>query len=65
MYTLINSLNKDDGMTIIMVSHDIDHAVNSATHILHIGNTPLFSGTKDDYLLSDAFRQISGKGGIV
>ncbi len=63
LYSIINSLNKDHGMTIIMVSHDIGHAVNNATHILHIGNTPLFCGTKEEYLSSEAFRRISGKGG--
>lgn len=62
MYEIINSLNKNDEMTIIMVSHDIDHAVNTASHVLHIGNTPLFFGTRQDYLESKAYRQLSGKG---
>lgn len=62
MYQLIEKLNKDDKMTVIMVSHDIDHAVNTASHILHIGNTPLFFGTRQDYLASEAYRQFSGKG---
>jgi zinc transport system ATP-binding protein len=63
MYELIDSLNKNDKLTVIMVSHDIAHAVKSASHILHIGNTPLFFGTRNDYLTSDAYFQFPGKGG--
>lgn len=51
MYTLIERLNKDEGITIIMVSHDIQAAVHYATHILHIGEK-VFFGPKDDYLSS-------------
>ena len=61
LYNILQELNKQ--MAIIMVSHDIGHAVSNATHILHIGNTPLFCGTKEEYLMSDAFCRISGKGG--
>ena len=48
MYTLIEQLNKD-GITIIMISHDIEAAVKYATHILHIGKK-LFFGTTQEYL---------------
>ena len=50
MYALIKELN-DDGITIIMVSHDIEAAINYASHILHIGDD-VFFGTKYDYLNS-------------
>ena len=53
MYDLIESLNKKDGITIIMISHDIGAAVRYADHILHIGQD-LFFGTKDEYLQSDS-----------
>lgn len=36
MYNLISALNRD-GITIIMISHDIAAAVRYADHILHIG----------------------------
>ena len=52
MYELIEGLNKD-GVTIIMISHDIGAAVKYADHILSIGNE-IFFGTKEDYLESDA-----------
>ena len=52
MYRLISDINKE-GTTVIMVSHDIHAALEFASHILHIGNKPLFFGTKEDYQNSD------------
>ena len=54
MYELINGLNRD-GITIIMISHDIAAAVRFATHILHIGAN-LFYGSRDEYMESDEGR---------
>lgn len=54
MYAQIHRLNKDYGITVIMISHDIAAAVKYASHILHISHTPLFFGTKEDYLKSNA-----------
>ncbi len=51
MYELIADLNRE-GITIIMISHDISAAVKYASHILHIGDT-VFFGTREDYLASD------------
>ncbi len=51
MYELIENLNQE-GITIIMISHDIAGAVKYASHILHIGDT-VFFGTKEEYLESD------------
>lgn len=52
MYSLIEGLNRD-GITVIMISHDIAAAVRYASHILHIG-VKVFFGTKDEYLNSEA-----------
>lgn len=51
MYTLIEQLNSD-GVTVIMISHDISAAARYASHILHIGDR-IFFGTKDEYLKSN------------
>lgn len=48
MYRLIEELNKKDGITIIMVSHDIGAALRYASHVLHIGEGYFF-GTKEEY----------------
>ena len=51
MYSLIEGLNKE-GITIIMISHDISAAVSYATNILHISKK-IFFGTKEEYQQSD------------
>ena len=51
MYALIEKLNREDGITVIMISHDISAALKYASHILHIGDT-VFFGTKSEYLRS-------------
>lgn len=51
MYELIRELNKE-GITIIMISHDIGAAVGFASHILHIGKR-IFFGTRGEYEKSD------------
>jgi zinc transport system ATP-binding protein len=47
MYELISRLNRE-GVTIIMVSHDIAAAVRYASHILHVGSENFF-GTVGEY----------------
>ena len=62
MYALIEKLNRKDGITVIMISHDIAAAVQYASHILHIGDT-VFFGTKADYLQSPQGRLFDVKKG--
>lgn len=67
MYGLIEGLNKE-GITVIMISHDIAAAVRCASRILHIG-ARVFFGTKEEYLKSDAGRiflmqQKGGEGNV-
>ena len=62
MYTLIEKLNREDGITVIMVSHDVAAAVRYASHILHIGDT-VFFGTRADYLQSPQGRLFDVKKG--
>ncbi len=61
MYALIEKLNKD-GITVIMISHDLNAAFTYASHILHIGDT-VFFGTKAEYLASGAQNGFGVKGG--
>ena len=51
LYRLIDSLN-EDGMTVIMVTHDVHPALNSAGKILHLGRT-FFFGLRDEYFKSE------------
>lgn len=48
LYSLIEALNRDEGITIVMISHDIAAAVRYASHILHIG-AKVFFGPVGDY----------------
>ena len=50
MYEIIRQLHQE-GITIIMISHDLESALDHATHVLHIGKE-LFFGTKEAYLRS-------------
>ncbi|MBQ7168030.1 MAG: ABC transporter ATP-binding protein [Treponema sp.] len=54
MYGLIRELNRE-GITVIMVSHDVGAALRYATHVLHIG-TSVFFGSKAEYLASEPGR---------
>ncbi|MBQ6814602.1 MAG: ATP-binding cassette domain-containing protein [Lachnospiraceae bacterium] len=52
MYHLVNKLNKDLGITIVMVTHDIDNALKYSNKILHLHkNNKYYFGPKDDYLI--------------
>ena len=62
MYTLIEKLNREDGITVIMISHDVAAAVRYASHILHIGDT-VFFGKRADYLQSPQGRLFDAKEG--
>ena len=49
MYRLIHQLNKEQGITIIMISHDIGAALKYANKVLHIGSE-IFCGRVDAYI---------------
>ena len=49
MYERIEQLNRRDGVTVIMISHDIQAAVRYASHILHLGGAEVFFGTGTQY----------------
>ena len=53
MYSLIKELNKVDGITIIMVSHDINSAIENASYILHINNDEGYFCKTSDYIKSE------------
>lgn len=65
MYTLIQKL-VDEGITIIMVSHDINSAIQYASNILHLGEEPLFFGKTEDYKKSEVYYDfVSRTGGEI
>lgn len=49
MYDLIHSLNKKDGITVIMISHDVSRTVSFANKVLIVKETPILFTSIDDY----------------
>lgn len=48
MYDIIKKLN-DNGLAVIMISHDVIHATNTAKHILKLADNDFFFGDKESY----------------
>ena len=55
-YRLLHTVN-GQGMTVIMVSHDVEEAVRDCSHILHLSCHPLFIGTAAAYKTSPIGRR--------
>lgn len=49
MYATIHHLNKHTGITIIMVTHDVENALRDATAVLKISNEPTYYSSVEDY----------------
>ncbi len=52
-YETISKLNKEENVTVIMVTHDINNALNYASHILHMEQNKDFFGTVEEYINSN------------
>ncbi|HJA67127.1 MAG TPA: metal ABC transporter ATP-binding protein [Candidatus Mediterraneibacter cottocaccae] len=59
-YQLIRKINRESGIAVVMVSHDIESAVRYASHILHLQETALFFGTAKEYEHSRVGRTFLG-----
>jgi zinc transport system ATP-binding protein len=59
-YRVIQDLHRNQGITILMVSHDVAGAVEQADHVLHLGNRQLFYGTVDAYRNSEPGKHFLG-----
>ena len=69
LYRLVENINRETGLTVIMVSHDIHGALKYANRILHLQNTQVFFGKTEDYVKSYAGKNFIGEhlqqGGMV
>lgn len=63
LYTLIQRINRENGITVIMVSHDIGAALQYATHILQVSGDSNFFGTVEEYRQSELGKLFLGKAG--
>lgn len=62
LYGVIGRLNREDGITVLMVSHDIGSSLAHANRVLHIGHE-LFFGSREDYLKSPIGKSFASVGG--
>ncbi len=60
LYRLIEEINKNHGVTVIMVSHDPHAAAHEATRVLHLENRQLFYGTSAEYRNSEIGKRFLG-----
>lgn len=59
LYEVVDRLNREEGVTVIMVTHDVPEALRHATRILHLG-AEHFDGTAEEYRRSPLYRRLMG-----
>ena len=60
LYRTLEYLNKQEGIAIVAVTHDIRSALRYADYILHAGHGTYFFGTAADYLTSPWGKRFGG-----
>lgn len=60
LYSIVNDLNKKHGITVIMISHDINTALTDSSHILHMDHKPLYFGSTAEYISSGKAKSFWG-----
>lgn len=59
-YECVEELYENEHVTVIMVTHDIENALDYATHILHMKKDSVFFGTVDEYKKSNVSNMFLG-----
>lgn len=60
-YKLLKQLNQDMGLTLILVSHDIDVVANEVTDLACINQTLSYHGEPEKFMKEDYMNQLYGK----
>ena len=60
LYELVKAVNKKLGISVVMVSHDIESVMRYNSHVLHLGGRQLFYGTVEEYRRSPVGRHFLG-----
>lgn len=63
LYTTVKHLSVEHGMTVIMVSHDVEAALRYSDRILHLATSLKFIGTPQDFLQTPFGAAFSEEGG--
>ncbi|MDR1785436.1 MAG: ATP-binding cassette domain-containing protein [Spirochaetaceae bacterium] len=61
LYALLAKINQEAGVTLIVVTHDIQGALKYASHILHLAGGGYFFGTTGEYTGSDFLKRFKGE----
>ncbi|MEE1002174.1 MAG: metal ABC transporter ATP-binding protein [Acutalibacteraceae bacterium] len=59
LYALVKKIN-DSGITIVMISHDLNGVLNEASHILQLNHHSSFYGTREEYFNSEIGKKFLG-----
>lgn len=59
-YQIVRRLNREEGVAILMVSHDVGNIVSEANKILHLKQNVLFYGSTEDYTSSGVGAEFLG-----
>ena len=59
MYEIIARLNREQRVTVIMISHDLQGALRYGSRILHLESGAYYFGTTDEYRSTDIFHAMS------
>jgi zinc transport system ATP-binding protein len=61
LYQLVEELNKKQGITVMMVSHDIENAIKFGNKILHMKKKNAFWGTTEAYQKTEMCHRMMGE----
>ncbi len=61
LYGHIRNINKNEGITVVMVSHDVEKSLSDASHVLHMHSEKPFFSDKANYLECDECKQFLGE----
>lgn len=64
LYEMTKKLNAEEGISVIMVSHDVAAATKYANRILHIKHEQLFFGSTEEYMQTALAKAYLGGHGI-
>lgn len=61
LYELVRTLNRERGIAVVMISHDLPSALANANRILHLKQRQIFFGSCADYRQSAAYKSLGGE----
>lgn len=60
LYNVLRKINREDNVTIVIISHDVEAILRYADHVIHIDETIVFDGRKEEYLESSFMKELKG-----